>query len=155
MKHILYSLLLTLPILFSCHDGDDINEIFVSGTWNVGNFYLGGDWKKYDNDGARPKYTKEEDFKALNALTVTFLENGTLQGKLANAVTLTGRWQADGDKRTISIIDVKTSNTVSGKSKELVDALKNAAYYKGDRNYLKLAPKEQNAYVQLGHYHLK
>ena len=54
-KHILYSLLLTLPMLFSCQE-DDINEIFVSGTWNVGNFYNGGDWSKYDNDGGIPKY---------------------------------------------------------------------------------------------------
>ena len=30
-KYILYSLLLTLPLLFSCQE-DDINEIFVSGT---------------------------------------------------------------------------------------------------------------------------
>ena len=77
-KHILYSLLLTLPILFSCQE-DDINEIFVSGTWNVGNFYNGGDWSKYDNDGGRAKYTKEEDIRALNALTITFHEDGTLQ----------------------------------------------------------------------------
>ena len=150
-KHILYSLLLTLPMLFSCQE-DDINEIFVSGTWTVGNFYNGGDWSKYDNDGARAKYTKEEDIRALNALTVTFLEDGTLQGRLANNATLSGRWQANGDKRTISITNLKTSNTVTGKSKELVEALENAAHYKGDKNYLKLAPEAKNSYVQFGHY---
>ena len=150
-KHILYSLLLTLPMLFSCQE-DDINEIFVSGTWNVGNFYNGGDWSTYDNDNARAKYTKEEDIRALNALTVTFLEDGTLQGRLANNATLSGRWQANGDKRTISITNLKTSNTVTGKSKELVEALENAAHYKGDKNYLKLAPEAKNSYVQFGHY---
>ena len=150
-KHFLYSLLLTLPLLFSCQE-DDINEIFVSGTWNVGNFYTGGDWNKYDNDKARAKYTKEEDIKALNALTVTFLEDGTLQGRLANNATLSGRWQANGEKRTISITNLKTSNTVTGKSKELVEALENAAHYKGDKNYLKIAPEAKNSYVQFGHY---
>ena len=150
-KHILYSLLLILPMLFGCQE-DDINEIFVSGTWNVGNFYNGGDWNKYDNDGGRAKYTKEEDKRALNALTITFQEDGTLQGRLANNATLTGRWQANGDKRTISITNLKTSNSVTGKSKELVEALENAAYYKGDKNYLKLAPATKNSYVQLGHY---
>ena len=150
-KHFLYSLLLTLPLLFSCQE-DDINEIFVSGTWNVGNFYTGGDWNKYDNDKARAKYTKEEDIKALNALTVTFLEDGTFQGRLANNATLSGRWQANGEKRTISITNLKTSNTVTGKSKELVEALENAAHYKGDKNYLKIAPEAKNSYVQFGHY---
>ena len=151
VKHILYSLLLTLPMLFSCQE-DDINEIFVSGTWNGGNFYNGGDWSKYDNDGGRAKYTKEEDIRALNALTITFHEDGTLQGRLANNGTLTGKWQADGSKRTISITNLKTSNTVTGKSKELVEALENAAHYKGDKNYLKLAPSAKNSYVQFGHY---
>lgn len=151
-KHILYSLLLTLPMLFSCQE-DDINEIFVSGTWNVGNFYNGGDWSKYDNDGGIPKYQNNgEDAKALNSLTVTFLKDGTLQGRLANNATLSGRWQANGDKRTISITNLKTSNTVTGKSKELVEALENAAHYKGDKNYLKLAPEAKNSYVQFGHY---
>ena len=150
-KHILYSLLLILPMLFGCQE-DDINEIFVSGTWNVGNFYNGGDWNKYDNDGGRAKYTKAEDIRALNALTITFQEDGTLQGRLANNATLTGRWQANGDKRTISITNLKTSKSVTGKSKELVEALENAAYYKGDKNYLKLAPATKNSYVQLGHY---
>ena len=85
-------------------------------------------------------------------MTVTFLEDGTLQGRLANNATLSGRWQANGDKRTISITNLKTSNTVTGKSKELVEALENAAHYKGDKNYLKLAPEAKNSYVQFGHY---
>ena len=58
----------------------------------------------------------------------------------------------NGDKRTISITNLKTSNSVTGKSKELVEALQNAAYYKGDKNYLKIAPEAKNSYVQLGHY---
>ena len=148
-KHILYSILLTLPLLFSCQE-DDINEIFVSGTWNVGNFYSGGDWNKV-NDGARPVYTKEEDFKALNILTVTFLEDGTLQGKMNNG-TFTAKWAADGKDRTLTITQLKTSAVPSGKSKELVEALSQAAYYKGDSKYLKIAPKDKKSYVQLGHY---
>ena len=71
LKHLLYMLLL-LPLLCGCNTEDDIDEIFISGTWNVGNFYNGGDWNRV-NDGARPVYTKEEDFKALNHMTVTFM----------------------------------------------------------------------------------
>ena len=150
LKHILY-LLLALPLLFtSCEKEDDVNEIFVSGTWNVGNFYQGGDWSKYDNDGARAKYTREEDIKALNALTITFKDDGTFQGT-TSVGTFTGKWSVDGKTRTVSITQLKSGSTL-GKSKEFIDALKNAAYYKGDSNYLKLAPADKKSYVQLGHY---
>ena len=149
-KQILYSILLTLPLLFSCQE-DDINEIFVSGTWNVGNFYTGGDWNKYDNDKALVKYTQEKDIRELNALTVTFLDNGTLQVRLTNNNTLSGKWHADSKKREITI-DLKNNNNATGKSLELIESLVNARYYKGDKNYLKLAPASKNSYVQLGHY---
>ena len=149
LKHLLY-ILLALPLLCSCNNEDDVNEIFSSGTWNVGNFYNGGDWNKV-NDGARAVYTNGEDIRALNYLTVTFLEDGTLQGRMNNG-TFTANWSANGKDRTISITQLKTTATPSGKSKQLVEALKNAAYYKGDINYLKLPPQDKKSYVQLGHY---
>ena len=149
LKHILY-LILTLPLLWGCNNEDNVDEIFVSGTWNVGNFYNGGDWDKL-NDGARPAYTKEDDLKALNYLTVTFLEDGTLQGRMNNG-TFTANWKANGEDRTISITQLRTTATPSGKSKQLVEALENAAYYKGDSKVLKLAPQNKKSYVQFGHY---
>ena len=149
LKHVLY-LLLALPLLWGCNNEDDVNEIFSSGTWNVGNFYNGGDWNKV-NDGARPIYTKEDDLRALNYLTVTFLADGTLQGRMNNG-TFTANWKANGEDRTISITQLKTTATPSGKSKQLVEALENAAYYKGDSKVLKLAPQNKKSYVQFGHY---
>ena len=149
LKHLFYMLLI-LPLLCSCNNEDDINEIFISGIWNVGNFYNGGDWNKV-NDGARPAYTKEEDLKALNYMTVTFLEDGSLQGRLSNG-TFTAKWSANGEDRTLSITNLKTTATPSGKAKQLIEALKNAAYYKGDKNYLKIAPSDKKSYVQLEHY---
>ena len=146
----LLSIFLFIPLLCNCNNEDDIDEIFVSGTWNVGNFYSGGDWNKV-NDGARVKYTKEEDIKALNYLTVTFLKDGTIQGRMNNG-TFTAKWKANGEDRTVSITQLNTTATPSGKSKELIEALKNAAYYKGDSNYLKLAPLDKKTYVQFGHY---
>ena len=64
LKHLLY-LILALPLFWGCNNEDNVEEIFASGTWNVGNFYNGGDWNKL-NDGARPKYTQSDDLKALN-----------------------------------------------------------------------------------------
>ena len=144
LKHVLY-LILTLPLLWGCNNEDNVDEIFVSGTWNVGNFYNGGDWDKL-NDGARPAYTKEDDLKALNYLSVTFMEDGTLQGRMNNG-TFTAHWKANGENRTISITQLKTTATPSGKSKQLVEALENAAYYKGDSKVLKLAPQNKKSYV--------
>ena len=149
LKHVLY-LMLTLPLLWGCNNEDNVDEIFVSGSWNVGNFYNGGDWDKL-NDGARPAYTKEDDLKALNYLSVTFMEDGTLQGRMNNG-TFTAHWKANGEDRTISITQLKTTATPSGKSKQLVEALENAAYYKGDSKVLQLAPQNKKSYVQFGHY---
>ena len=149
LKHVLY-LMLTLPLLWGCNNEDNVDEIFVSGTWNVGNFYNGGDWDKL-NDGARPAFTKEDDLKALNYLSVTFMEDGTLQGRMNNG-TFTAHWKANGEDRTISITQLRTTATPSGKSKQLVEALENAAYYKGDSKVLKLAPQNKKSYVQFGHY---
>ena len=71
----LLSILLLLPLICSCQE-DNIEDIFVnSGTWNVGNFYVGGKWEK-NNDGAKAIYQKNEDIKALNQLTVIFHEDG-------------------------------------------------------------------------------
>lgn len=150
LKHLLY-LLLALSLFCSCNNEDNVNEIFISGTWNVGNFYVGGDWNK-ENDGARPVYTKPDDFKTMNALNITFLKDGTVQGRLSGNGTFTGKWSANGKDRTISITNLKTNVTPYGKSKELMEALKNAAYYKGDSRYLKLAPQDKKSYVQFGHY---
>ena len=148
----LLSILFIFPILCGCQE-DDIEEIFVGrGTWNVGNFYIGGKWDRYDNDGAKAIYLKSEDLKVLNKMTVTFHDDGTLSGTLINGTPFSAKWGANGKDRTIWISNMKTNGTPTGKSKELIDALINAAYYKGDINYIKIAPEDKKSYVQLGHY---
>jgi hypothetical protein len=79
------------------------------------------------------------------------MEDGTISGRMNNG-NFTANWKANGDDRTISITQLKTTATPSGKSKELIEALKNAAYYKGDSKVLKLAPQDKKSYVQFGHY---
>ena len=115
------------------------------------NFYVGGKWDKI-NDGAKAIYQKNEDTKALNQMTVIFHEDGVISGTLLNGGTFTAKWSANGKDRSILISDLNTSVTPKGKSKELIDALTNAAFYKGDSNYLKIAPENKKSYVQLGHY---
>ena len=51
-------LLFVLPFLLSsCNQEDDINEIFVSGQWQLVNYYTGIDWNNY-NANAKPTYNK-------------------------------------------------------------------------------------------------
>ncbi len=147
---ILCYILAVLPLLWSCNNEDDINEIFISGTWNVGNFYSKGNWDK-NNEAGQPAYTKEEDLKALNQMSITFLEDGTAQGKTLNG-SFTANWEANGKDRTIRISNLKVSPPATGKGKEFINALQDAAFYKGDSNYLKLAPEDKRTYIQLGHY---
>jgi len=149
VKQMIY-IMAMLPLLWACNDEDDIQEIFVSGTWNVGNFYTGGNWDKHNESGI-PKYTKEEDLKVLNQMTILFQEDGTLQGQTTNG-TFTANWEANGKDRTVLITNIKTSATPNGKGKEFIEALKVASFYKGDSNYLKLADEKKKTYVQLGHY---
>lgn len=73
-------LLFVLPFLLSsCNQEDDINEIFVSGQWQLVNYYTGIDWNNY-NANAKPTYTKPEDLKVINAFSIMFNDDGTVQG---------------------------------------------------------------------------
>ena len=55
LKSILY-LLIALPLLWSCNNEDNIEDIFSSGTWYLINFYGGG-----LDDAGTPEFTPKED----------------------------------------------------------------------------------------------
>ena len=76
-----------------CCQEDDIDVIFVkSGTWNVGNFCVGGKWEK-TNDGAKVIYQKNEDLKAQGAVSAVVayqMAVGLLKEGADIAVSTTG-----------------------------------------------------------------
>ena len=142
--------LIILPIVLSgCNQEDDIMEIFVSGKWQLVNYYSGGSWDDWNNPG-RQKYTTESDLEQLLDLSITFDEDGTFEGTLSGG-TFSGTWTANPGDRSFSIGNVRTSINASGKNKEFIETLKLARYYKGDSNLLQLAPKEQTTFMQLRH----
>ena len=142
---------LTCCLFLACSEEDDIQTIFASGEWNVSNFYGAGRWDKV-NDDARPIYTEADDLAKFLKLTVRFSGDGTLQGTYDGG-TFTAHWQADGGERTIGITAlVTTGSTPAGMSAEFIRTLREAAYYKGDSNYLKLAPADKKSYLLLGHW---
>ena len=143
-------LLFVLPFLLSsCNQEDDMNEIFVSGQWQLVNYYTGIDWNNY-NANAKPTYTKPEDLKVINAFSIMFNDDGTVQGNIENG-TYSGKWQANAKDRSIRITQIECTVSLSGKNKEFIDKLKNVQFYQGDNIMLRLAPNERTTCMQFRH----
>ena len=151
LKNILY-ILCVLPFLWGCNSEDDIDEIFVSGTWKVVNYFTKADWDKRNGE---PLYKKDTN-DGVNALetiatfTLTFKDDGTFSGNMQNA-TFEGNWEANGKSRSIRISFKGSPDISSRLNKEFIDALKNARYYQGDSQVLLLGPEDKKSFIQLRH----
>lgn len=113
------------------------------------NYYTGIDWNNY-NANAQPAYTKPEDLKVINKFSITFGEDGSVQGSIENG-TYTGKWQANPKDRSIAITHIECSVALSGKNKEFIDKLKKVQFYQGDNIMLRLAPNERTTCMQFRH----
>ena len=119
LKSILY-LLIALPLLWSCNNEDNIEDIFSSGTWYLINFYGGG-----LDDAGTPEFTPKDDNATLEVIqkfTIVFNNDNTFKASAQN-ITFEGIWEANGKDR----------------------------FYKGDSNYLRLAPEDKKSFIQLRH----
>lgn len=136
----------------SCNQGDDIEDIFVSGKWTVVNYFNTTDWKK--SSKAQPIYTSLEDVTAIKGLTIVFEETGVFSGTLTSGGTITGTWEANGKDRTVFFDkkNIRTNGILNGFDKEFVQILSDAAYYQGDSRNLLLTIEQKTYYVQLSHY---
>lgn len=142
LKSILY-LLIALPLLWSCNNEDNIEDIFSSGTWYLINFYGGG-----LDDAGTPEFTPKDDNATLEVIqkfTIVFNNDNTFKASAQN-ITFEGIWEANGKDRSVSI-NINSTNL----SNKFMDALVNARFYKGDSNYLRLAPEDKKSFIQLRH----
>lgn len=159
LKSILY-ILMTLPLLWSCNDEDDVNEIFDSGTWFVVDYYGKANWSKRTGT---PKYnvmanspdknTAAEGRKALAIIqqfSLTFHADGTFVGGMQNG-DFKGTWQADGKDRTIRLKIEGNPNTSSAYNREYIETLQDVVFYQGDSNVIMLAPEGKKSYIQFTH----
>ena len=81
--------------------------------------------------------------------TVVFNEDGTLEGSLGTQ-RFTGKWSADPKDRSVSFTQLSpSSDNLSGMSKEFIQRLENARYYRGDSKTLQLAPESRTSCIQL------
>lgn len=151
LKSILY-ILMILPFLWSCNDEDDVEEIFVSGTWHVVNYFGKANWGKRNGD---PKY-KPTDAAGRNALniiqsfTLIFNVDGSFTGKMQNS-SFKGKWQADGKERTVHLQIEGNPGTSSSYDREFIETLQNVVFYQGDSNVLLLAPEDKKSFIQFSH----
>ena len=81
-----------------------------------------------------------------------FKEDGTLSGVMENKVSFTGKWSANPDDRSISITQLKpASSALKGRNQEFIRSLETARFYKGNSQWIQLAPEARTTYVQLTH----
>lgn len=151
LKNILY-ILCALPFLWGCNDEDDVNEIFVSGTWYVVNYFTKADWDKRNGEPVYKPITGEgqDALKVIQLFTLTFSDDGTYKGTMQNA-NFDGTWSADGKDRSLRLTVKGSPNTSSRFNKELIETLKEVAYYQGDSNVLMLGPSDKRSYIQFRH----
>lgn len=144
-------LLFTLSLFWGCTE-DDIDEIFISGTWNVVNYFTKADWDKRNGEPVYKQDNKDdvESLKVISTFTLIFHENGTLEGTMQNA-RFDGTWDADGKERTVHMSIQGNPDTASRFNKQFIDALKEATYYQGDSNVLMLGPSDKRSYIQFRH----
>ena len=144
-------LLFTLPLFWGCTE-DDIDEIFISGTWNVVNYFTKADWDKRNGEPVYKQDNKDdvESLKVISTFTLIFHENGTLEGTMQNA-RFDGTWDADGKERTVHLSIQGNPDTASRFNKQFIDALKEATYYQGDSNVLMLGPSDKRSYILFRH----
>lgn len=153
-------MVMALPLLWSCNDEDDVNEIFDSGTWFVVDYYGKANWKKRTGT---PKYnvmanspdknTAAEGrnaLKIIHTFSLTFRSNGTFVGGMQNG-DFKGTWQADGKDRTIRLKIEGNPNTSPAYNRDYIEALQNAVFYQGDSNVIMLAPEDKKTYIQFTH----
>lgn len=147
----IFCLLFTLPFFWGCTE-DDIDEIFISGTWNVVNYFTKADWDKRNGEPVYKQDNKDdvESLKVISTFTLIFHENGTLEGAMQNA-RFDGTWDADGKERTVHLSIQGNPDTASRFNKQFIDALKEATYYQGDSNVLMLGPSDKRSYIQFRH----
>ncbi|MBQ8521744.1 MAG: DUF4847 family protein [Bacteroides sp.] len=151
LKNILY-IICALPLLWGCNDEDDVNEIFVSGTWYVVNYFTKADWDKRNGEPVYKPITGEgqDALKVIQLFTLTFSDDGTYKGTMQNA-NFDGTWSADGKDHSLRLTVKGSPNTSSRFNKELIETLKEVAYYQGDSNYLMLGPSDKRSYIQIRH----
>ena len=153
IKNILY-IFCILPFLWGCNNEDDIDEIFISGTWYVVNYFTKADWDKRNGEPVYKQGVGDtgdiEALKIISTFTLTFKNDGSYEGTMQNA-TFNGTWNADAKDRSFHLTINGNPSISSRLNKEFIETLKEVAFYQGDSNVLMLGPTNKRSYIQFRH----
>lgn len=143
-------LALLLPVVASCNDEDNVEEIFTDKTWKLTFIALEGQTKQFDfwdgNETARKnsmeKLGKEGNFKlTFEGTTDDSLIKGSFSGQ-AISTTVSGSWSANGKSNSLSISLSKNPSESDVLGRAFLNGLKNAFRYEGDVNNLYIYYKD-------------
>lgn len=151
---------MALPLLSSCNNEDDVEEIFASGTWYVVDYFGKANWDKRNGTPTynamahnSDKNIAAEGRKALEVIqkfSLTFKSDGTFTGGMQNG-SFEGTWQADGEARTVFLTIKGNPNTSINYNREFINTLSKVVFYQGDSNVLMLAPEDKKSFIQFAH----
>ena len=129
---IILPLLLLSVTLASCNSSDSLTDIFMSHTWKL-SYFKDGNILPWDCSG----------------YTLKFYDK-TFEFTTKYGATITGYWTADNKKRTFSCSQIKVNNgsiSADAIAQRAEKIFKNARYYEGDSNYLKIMI-QKNSFMQ-------
>ena len=102
-------------------------------------------WSCNNEDNIEDNATLE----VIQKFTIVFNNDNTFKASAQN-ITFEGIWEANGKDRSVSI-NIEDRRNSTNLSNKFMDALVNARFYKGDSNYLRLAPEDKKSFIQLRH----
>jgi len=142
LNFILLLIIALIPSLLatSCQNEDDIDAIFNGKTWFITGGCING------------TNIKGDDLKSIyanaNSYFLTFSAS-TFGGVLVAGSNVSGTWKADGKDQSIFLNFQSESNVnLSPLSSNIYNILKNAKYYSGDVNVLRISQDDYN-YIRL------
>lgn len=162
MKKILNYLLcaaLWLPLLAACDEGDDVNEIFASGTWKLTNITTEKSNQMIDLWGA-DETARQKSLNLMNqagTFTLTFHAGEGEESQISGELDVTGanrhgtgRWTADGTAHTLRLTDLNLNGAAETDivAKTFTNGLQNATRYNGDSNFLYIYYEEEGQPVR-------
>jgi len=142
LNFILLLIIALIPSLLatSCQNEDDIDAIFNGKTWFITGGCINGN------------NIKGDDLKSIyanaNSYFLTFSAS-TFGGVLVAGSNVSGTWKADGKDQSIFLNFQSESNVnLSPLSSNIYNIMKNAKYYSGDVNVLRISQDDYN-YIRL------